>query len=81
MTTGVNVMNRGPGIISGNLSFIGAFTQYEDAEDFMNEHLKSVDEGDWDVTEASIKTINNRYVVRIMAVKKQLEFEFENTQS
>lgn len=76
MTQGNKVVNRGPGVISGNLSFIGAFSIRDDAEDYYDECLVKIDPYEWDIIESDIKEINERYVVRILAVKKQKEFDF-----
>jgi len=76
MTQGNKVMNRGPGVISGNLCYIGAYIQPDDAEEYFNECLDNIDPKEWDITDSTIRELNGKWVVRIMAVKKQKEFDF-----
>lgn len=70
-------MNKGPGIISGNLSFIGAFIHKEDADEYFAKCMDEIPEGWTGTGELGIFEINGKYVVRILATKDQSEFDFD----
>lgn len=75
MTEGTKIIGKGFGVISGNLSFIGAFLDREDANHYYAESLGEIPSG-WVVTEDKVLELNGKWVVRILAVKEQGEFDF-----
>lgn len=72
MMNGTKVEGKGPGIVSGNLSFIGAFVHKEDAEEFFDKSILGIPLG-WTAVERTIAELNGKYVVRILATQDQGE--------
>lgn len=80
MSDGTKVHGVGPGIISGNLVYIGAFVHKEDADFYLNQSMSEIPMETWDITEGEVVELNGKYVVRLMATKKQMEFTFHETE-
>lgn len=61
--------------MNDNLCFTESFVQPEDAEEYFIKNYDSIDIREWEIIEASLSIINEKSVVRIMAKKRQMEFD------